>query len=230
MWNRESAPEEVESLVAMAEARYNNGQLALTGGDEDTARAMCLDADSLLQQAVVIAGRTEPIRALSDDIQRCINAAMRTRYLYELTEPLVRFRGCRTPPRVGGGREYFCHGHRASIGGTLPAGRHPLLCHPTRRRKWFCREGQSLDVDRGPLGHLLPGNRSSPAIRRRPACWRWIATTNCSSTIPGWKGPAVCPRQPSHRCACPIRWRSTWAARTSAMKVRTRFSATTPGS
>ncbi|MCB0160978.1 MAG: hypothetical protein KDD83_22750, partial [Caldilineaceae bacterium] len=100
MWNRESAPEEVESLVAMAETRYNNGQLALTGGDEDTARAMCLDADSLLQQAVVIAGRTEPIRALSDDIQRCINATMRTRYLYELTEPLVRFPADAEPHRV----------------------------------------------------------------------------------------------------------------------------------
>ncbi|MCB9162717.1 MAG: hypothetical protein H6644_23155 [Caldilineaceae bacterium] len=100
MWNRESPPEEVESLVAMAETRYNNGQLALTGGDEDTARAMCLDADSLLQQAVVIAGRTEPIRALSDDIQRCINATMRTRYLYELTEPLVRFPADAEPHRV----------------------------------------------------------------------------------------------------------------------------------
>jgi hypothetical protein len=72
----------------------------LDNGDTDSAREMFLKADDSLTDAVALSGHTERTDQLFDEINSGLAEVMQTRYLYQLTEPLVSFPNSAEPFRI----------------------------------------------------------------------------------------------------------------------------------
>ncbi len=90
----------IDAYTEMAETFLLNAQVSLDNGDTDSAREMFLKADDSLTDAVALSGHTERTDQLFDEINSGLAEVMQTRYLYQLTEPLVSFPNSAEPFRI----------------------------------------------------------------------------------------------------------------------------------
>ncbi len=98
-WGRDPAVS-AASYTEMSQTFLLNAQTSLDNGDDESARNMFLKASDSLGDAVAITGHTPESDRMFDEINSGLAEVMQTRYLYQLTEPLIAFSGDAEPFRV----------------------------------------------------------------------------------------------------------------------------------
>ena len=89
-----------ENYLQISETALDNAWRALNNGDEITAREMFLKAEENLQLAIPLLGHSEQADQLLTEIELGLADVMKSHYLYQLFDPLVRFPEDAEPSRV----------------------------------------------------------------------------------------------------------------------------------